>query len=41
MPRQRSSNRDRAFEIYKEHGGNIADLQTVNCAEYESDTNFL
>lgn len=24
MPRQRSPNRDRAFEIYKEHGGNIA-----------------
>lgn len=23
MPRQRSPNRDRAFEIYKEHGGNI------------------
>lgn len=23
MPRQRSPNRDRAFEIYREHGGNI------------------
>ncbi|WP_373845191.1 phage terminase small subunit-related protein, partial [Clostridium sp.] len=23
MPRQRSPNRDKAFEIYKEHGGNI------------------
>ena len=27
MPRQRSPNRDKAFEIYKEHGGNIENRQ--------------
>jgi len=36
MPRQRSPNRDKAFEIYKENGGNIENRQiakTLNISE--------
>lgn len=30
MPRQRSPNRDKAFEIYKEHKGNITNREIAS-----------
>lgn len=33
LPRKRSENRDRAFEIYVEHGGNITNREIANLLE--------
>lgn len=38
MPRQRSPNRDRAFEIYREHGGNIENRRIAEMLDISEKT---
>ena len=38
MPRQRSPNRDKAFEIYKEHGGNIENRRIAEMLDISEKT---
>lgn len=38
MARARSSNRDKAFEIYKKHGGNIANREIATILDISEKT---